>query len=266
VHVVDNDSARSAEAVVDEFASGAPFPVTYAVEPIQNISLARNMALRSAEGNLLAFIDDDEIPTEEWLLNLYQAWRASNADGVIAHVRPLFDAHTPPWLKKSGLCERPSFRKGTVLTDDDGRTGNALLRREILNGLETPFRPEKGRTGGEDAEFFRSLMSQGHVFVWCDDAPVYEHLSPARCRKGYYVIRSLRIGGLYGEMLRRSRRGRWLAVLQSLCALGLQIPVAFLGWFCAEHFHARYGAKAAYHVGRICGTLGYVPIRIKPDE
>jgi glycosyltransferase involved in cell wall biosynthesis len=265
VHVVDNDGARSAKAVVIEFASRAPFLVTYAVEPVQNISLARNRALRCAEGNLLAFIDDDEIPTEEWLLNLYLARRASGADGVIAHVLPLFDTHTPSWLIKSGLCERPSFRNGTVLTDDEGRTGNALLRRDVLDGLETPFRPEKGRTGGEDAEFFRTLIAQGHIFVWCDDAPVYEHIGPSRCRKQYYIERALRIGGLVGKMLRESRPGRWPATLKSLCAMSILVPLAIIGLCYGDHLYARYAAKAAYHIGLICGSLGFVPIRYKPD-
>ncbi len=266
VHVVDNDCARSAENVVAEFARGAPFSVTYAVEPVQNISLARNRALRYAEGNLLAFIDDDEVPTEDWLLNLYLARRASDADGVIAHVRPLFDAHTPSWLIKSGLCERPSFRDGTVLPDHECRTGNVLLKRDVLNGLETPFRPEKGRTGGEDSDFFGSLIARGHVFVWCDEAPVYEHIGPARCIKRYYIDRALRIGGLTGEMLRSSGCRRWPSTVRSLFAVSVQLPLAILGLLWGGHVYARYSAKAAYHVGRICGELGFVPIRHKPDD
>jgi succinoglycan biosynthesis protein ExoM len=266
VHVVDNDEARSAEGVVADFARLAPFPVTYAVEPVQNISLARNRVLRCAQGNFLAFIDDDEIPTEEWLLTLYQACRACGADGVLGQVKPLFDANSPSWLIKSRLCERPSFRNGMVLTHEEGRTGNVLLKRDVLNGLEPPFRPEKGRTGGEDMDFFRSLIARGHVFVWCDHAPVYEHLGPARCRKRYYIDRALRIGGLAGKMLRDSRRGRWRATLKSLCATSVEVPLAIMGLFCGGHLYARYAAKAAYHFGRICGTLGFIPIRYKSDS
>ena len=36
--------------------------VKYCVEPRQNIALARNKALQNAEGDLIAFIDDDEFP------------------------------------------------------------------------------------------------------------------------------------------------------------------------------------------------------------
>lgn len=266
VHVVDNDSARSAESVVSNFANRVPFAVTYAVEPVQNISLARNRVLNCADGDFLAFIDDDEIPTDTWLLSLYRTCRQYNADGVLGQVRPLFDSTSPSWLVKSGLCERPSFRNGTILGHEAGRTGNVLLRRSILDGLEAPFRPEKGRSGGEDIEFFRFMVGQGRVFVWCDHAPVYEHIGPDRRNIRYYFRRALRIGGLSGEMLRSSRRGRGRAALRSICALSLHVPLCILGVFLGAHIWARYSAKAAYHFGRICGIVGFVPIRYRSDS
>jgi len=71
--VVDNDHRRTAEAVVRDFAAASPIPVTYCVEPRQNIARARNRAVENADGDFVAFIDDDEFPTTQWLLNLYEA-------------------------------------------------------------------------------------------------------------------------------------------------------------------------------------------------
>ena len=61
VVVVDNDADRSSETVVQDLAIRAHFPLTYDCEPERNISLARNRAIRNATGNLIAFIDDDEL-------------------------------------------------------------------------------------------------------------------------------------------------------------------------------------------------------------
>ena len=58
--VADNDSAQSAQRVVAEFNSNCQMQVTYCVESQQNIALARNKALQYAQGDLIAFIDDDE--------------------------------------------------------------------------------------------------------------------------------------------------------------------------------------------------------------
>src|SRR5947209_6462298 len=71
--VVDNDRLQFAESVVSSFAADSTVPVAYCVEPRQNIALARNKAIENADGDLVAFIDDDEFPTTRWLLTLFNA-------------------------------------------------------------------------------------------------------------------------------------------------------------------------------------------------
>jgi len=265
VHVVDNDSAKSAENVVREFAGAVPFLVTYDVEPVQNIALARNRALRSAVGTFVAFIDDDEVPTDLWLLRLYLACRQYNADGVLGPVRPLFEPDAPSWLKKSGLCERASHRSGVVLNYLQTRTGNVLFKRCMLRDVAIPFPPEKGRTGGEDIEFFRARIATGYTFVWCEDAPVFEHVTADRHRRLYYLDKNLRIGGLTGEMLRGPKARRWQVALQSAGALLFHITSATAGLVVGHHLCVRHLVKSAYHIGRIGGCVGVVPVRFRRD-
>src|ERR1041385_6403593 len=66
--VTDNDRSESARAVVEAFRKRANIEVLYAVEPEQNIALARNRALANARGQFVALIDDDEFPVKEWLM------------------------------------------------------------------------------------------------------------------------------------------------------------------------------------------------------
>src|SRR5690349_18827718 len=58
VIVVDNDVEESARAVVAGF-QGSSMSLEYISEPKRNIALARNRALECAQGDLVAFIDDD---------------------------------------------------------------------------------------------------------------------------------------------------------------------------------------------------------------
>src|SRR5438445_11559444 len=60
--VADNDHLQSGEAVVRDFASASGMPIRYCVEPRQNIALARNKAIENANGDFVAFIDEDEEP------------------------------------------------------------------------------------------------------------------------------------------------------------------------------------------------------------
>ena len=90
ITVADNDVLESARAVVLECARDSAVPLRYCVEPEQNIALARNRAVSKAEGELIAFIDDDEFPAKDWLATLYKALVHSASAGVLGPVRPFF--------------------------------------------------------------------------------------------------------------------------------------------------------------------------------
>src|SRR5579864_2520945 len=129
--VVDNDSERSAEAEVLEFARSTSIPTNYQVEARQNISLARNKAIASTFGDFIAFIDDDEFPTATWLLTLFRALHAHAVDGVLGPVHPFFDQGAPKWIVKGKFYERASYPTGLIIDGKKGRTGNTLIKRQL---------------------------------------------------------------------------------------------------------------------------------------
>ena len=103
VIVADNDHLQSAEPAVRAFAGQCPIPIKYCVEPRQNISLARNRAIQQVDGDFVAFIDDDEIPTSIWLLTLFRACEKYKVDGVLGPVKPSYEIEPPV-----GLCKENS--------------------------------------------------------------------------------------------------------------------------------------------------------------
>src|SRR6266403_2286136 len=161
----DNDHLRSAEVVVTEFAAASTMPIRYCVEPRQNIALARNKAAMNAYGEFVAFIDDDEFPTRQWLLTLFKALNEYKVDGVLGPVKPHFEVEPPRWVVKGKFYERPTYPTGYVIHWKQGRTGNVLLKRRILTADAQLFRPEF-RTG-EDQDFFRRIIEKGNIFIWC---------------------------------------------------------------------------------------------------
>src|SRR5690242_6989766 len=66
IGVVDNDTQQSAKALVTQFAPAVQIDVKYVTELRQSIARARNAAVANADGDFIAFIDDDEFPTTEW--------------------------------------------------------------------------------------------------------------------------------------------------------------------------------------------------------
>src|SRR6266446_4424641 len=168
VVVADNDAGESARENVASLAAKLAFKVVYCVEPRQNIALVRNKALENAQGNFIAFIDDDEFPAEDWLARLYTACDRPGVAGVLGPVKPHFEDEPPRWIIKGRFCDRPEHATGTVLHWWQARTGNVLFRREILKDVGQPFLAEFG-TGGEDQDFYRRMMELGNVFIWCNE-------------------------------------------------------------------------------------------------
>src|SRR4051794_26325031 len=70
VLVVDNGSNDQTRAVVDDFRRKHPGRFRYLLEPEPGKSPALNAGIREAEGDILAFTDDDTTLAPTWLHNL----------------------------------------------------------------------------------------------------------------------------------------------------------------------------------------------------
>jgi len=260
VVIVDNDFLQSAKATVEHHREKSGLKIEYHVEPDQNIARARNMAIDKADGNLIAFVDDDEFPAEDWLYRLYETYKLYKVDGVLGPVLPYFEEQPPQWIIKGRFCERISYTTGTVL--DDGRTGNVLLSGSIFRNGGNRFDPQFGRTGGEDSEFFENVIKQGRVFVWCNEAPVFEIVPRERWKRSFYLKKSLRIGGLTGEKaVKWPSKYMYLAkTVASLLFYGTVLPVSILA---GQHQFMKFLTKAIYCVGCLMGFYGLVAIRYR---
>ncbi len=97
--VADNNSTDDTRDVVARFAESGPAPVRYMFEPRQGVSHARNAALATASGAVLAFMDDDVRPAEDWLAAVLAALAREDADIVGGRILPLWESPPPAWLE-----------------------------------------------------------------------------------------------------------------------------------------------------------------------
>ena len=251
VVVADNDAAESARQAVAAFSAAARVPVTYCAEPRQNIALARNKAIESATGDWIAFVDDDEFPAPDWLLNLFKTCAVYQADGVLGPVKPYFDTEPPKWVTKGRFFERPTHATGYKLSWEQSRTGNVLFRRDILSRLETPFRSEFG-TAGEDMDFFRRAMKKGFWFIWCNEAIAYEVVPASRCSRTYLLKRAL----LRGSNFPKHPEHRVRNVFKSLIAVPCYTLVLPILALFGQHVFIKYLIKVLDHSSRLLAFLG----------
>lgn len=255
VIVVDNDDQRSAEAIVHEVMKTSHIPLVYCSEPRQNIAMARNKAVENATGDFIAFIDDDEFPCECWLLKMFQTCTTYRVDGVLGPVLRHFEQTPPRWMLKSNFYVRPRHDTGFVMEWTECRTGNLLLDRSIYRADEIAFRPEF-RTG-EDRDFFRRKIGQGHSFIWCDEAPVYETVPPSRWQCRFLLRRAL----LRGATAVLHPTFGFLNVLKSITAVFLYtvaLPFSLLMGY--QHFMSLL-VRLFDHLGVLLALLGINPVK-----
>jgi glycosyltransferase involved in cell wall biosynthesis len=253
--VADNDLEESAKLVVNEFANNSSIEMIYCMEPTPNIALARNKVLSHARGDYLAFIDDDEFPANDWLLVLLKACKAYRVDGVLGPVKPHFDIEPPKWLTKAGFYDRVTHDTGFVMSWQEARTGNVLIRRQILDGTKQVFSPEFG-TGGEDQDFFRRMIEKGYVFIWCNEAPAYETVPPHRWERRFLIKRAL----LRGKTTFRHPKNRFRNMAKSVVAVPLYaIALPFL-FILGHHYFMKYLVRLFDHVGRLLALFRLNPI------
>lgn len=260
--IVDNDRSESARQTVESCTRQSKTSISYYVEPEQNIALARNKAIENAKGDFIGFIDDDEFPSNTWLLNLYTAFNTYQPNGgVLGPVFPYYPEGTPQWLIKSKICDRPNHPTGTILDWNMTRTGNVLLSKKIFDGNRFLFDAKKGRTGGEDKELFKLLMQHGHSFIWCRKADVYEVIYAVRWKLSHYLYRSLMNGGVTGK-----EYGKYsLYLIRSLISLLCYIVLLSVSIFSGKHYIYKYFIRVVYDFGRVMGCLGIVFVKERRD-
>jgi len=258
--VADNDATPSARPVVDGLRPLLPFVVHYVHCPAANISVARNACLDNSDGDFLAFIDDDEQASTEWLLLLLMMADATQADAVLGPVRAQYEADAPDWMRRGDFhSTAPVWVNGEIRT---GYTCNVLLRRASPAIAGRRFNLALGETGGEDTEYFTHIHRAGAKISFAANAFVEETVTPGRARLSWLAKRRYRMGQTHGRLLAGNtpfvKRPAQMVLATAkagfcgLVSLGLS-PLAIQ--------RNRYGLRAVLHLGVISGLMGVREIR-----
>lgn len=187
--IVDNDYNGSAKCIVDKYKKF--LNITYAIEMNKGISYARNRCLEIAktiECRYVAFIDDDEVVSKEWLKELIKVINNFKGDIVRGPVIRTYPEDVPKWVVKSKVFENQILEDGTVL--DICFTGNVLMKKEII--LSQKFDEKYALSGGEDTKFFMNLNKKGKKIVYAKNAVIYEKLDENRLKFSYILHRAFR--------------------------------------------------------------------------
>jgi succinoglycan biosynthesis protein ExoM len=224
VIVVDNDPEGGAEAIAK--ASGRLIPSEYIVEPREGIPAARTAALAaSSSQDLVVFIDDDEVPGENWLVELVEAQKKHGADAIAGPVTYVMERPTRPWISECGFYDRAAVKEGDLMPF--AATNNLLLSVAALQRTGvTKFEDRYRESGGSDTAFTREFVRHGGRLVWTATAAVTEYVPAARCTPSWAIRRAFRTGNALAVISATqdsARHGRLSITARNLAAAGLRV-------------------------------------------
>ena len=214
--VVDNDPQATARDVTTRLAAEASVPIIWRHAPRPGVATARNQGLAVTTASLIAFLDDDESASPDWLKALLSAQAQTGADAVFGPIRGRVPDGTG-WTRS--YLERFFSREGpdqTQLIDIPHGCGNSLLVRATALPGAAPFNAAADRSGGEDDALFAALKARGGRFGWSADAWVDEFAPPHRATLRYALARAFAYGQGPSQTAAAAREwpsvARWMAI------------------------------------------------------
>ena len=199
VIIADNNSTDGTRAVVERHQQTFPVPLRYLFEARQGRSSALNTAIAAAQGEILAFTDDDVRVSDGWLDAACGVLTGQDAGYAGGPVRPIWGAAPPPWLD----LDRGDLW-GTIAIQDHGSTlmryeaagkvplgANMAVRREVFERAGG-FRADLGRANGrvvmgqEVPEWLLRVRGAGFSGMYVPRMEVHHHIPAARLTKAYF--------------------------------------------------------------------------------
>lgn len=219
VVVVDNNSTDHTAKTVQDYQANwtSSCPLRYVVELKQGASFARRRSIQEAQGELIGFLDDDNVPALDWVKNAYtfaQSYPKAGAYGGQIHgsfeVEPPHNfgriAHFFPVIeRREVICFTSKYPNKKVLPPGAGlvirKTAwlenvpeNLSLKGPVGNSLSAK---------GEDIEALLYLSRAGWEVWFNPEMHIYHQIPKHRFEKDYLIqfFRGIGFSRYYTRML-----------------------------------------------------------------
>lgn len=163
----------------------------------QGLAGARNTGIAAAQGDIIAFLDDDAVAKPDWLQVLSTGYRDQAVAGVGGVLEPLWPNGRPAWFPDEfdwvvGCTYRGLPEEAAPIRNLIG--ANMSFRREVFN--EVKFYSGIGHNGsrpfgGSDPDFCIRVTQRWpeQIFLYEPKAHVYHHVDAKRTRWNYFCLR-----------------------------------------------------------------------------
>ncbi len=197
--VVDNNSTDNTAELVKKYQNNWPysFPLRYCFEAKQGAAFARKKGIQEAKSNLIGFLDDDNIPDNNWVISAYNfAQKHPEAGAFGSLIKGEFETELPPNFER--IKAFLAIKEGDKETLFNPRlkylppSAGLVIKKQawlesvpencILSG-----RVEGSMLTGEDTEALAHIQSKGWQ-IWYNPEMKITHKIPATRLTREYLI------------------------------------------------------------------------------
>ncbi|HZT09188.1 MAG TPA: glycosyltransferase [Chloroflexota bacterium] len=268
--VADDAASRECERLVTAFASQSRPGPTIRYVPVHDAhgpAAARNLGWRAAGAEIVAFTDDDCVPSPSWLRHGLQAMK-DGADGVWGAVRVPIPPNPTDYEREVSRLEDAEFA-----------TANCFFRRSAIAEIGG-FDERYTAAWREDSDLWFSLLEHGKRLVHAPDALVVHPVRPAPWGISLRLQRLSQFNALlykkhpvlYRARVQSAPPIRYYSILASalgfvgglltrrhpVAAAAAALWILLTGQFCAERLRAT--SRHPSHVAEILVTSSLIPL------
>ena len=181
--IVDNNSIDNTEEIAKDFAKNNN-NIKYFKETIVGYSAPRNCGWKNATGNIIAYIDDDEIAATDWLESIEKTFQKEEKPDIVGGIYLIKYDETPPdWFIESMGGTDKNRQKGILNQRKDCYLagGNIAFKKEVLeklNGFSDDFNMKNVfLMVGEDTDICQRAVKAGFRLYYNPQIVIYHRMN-----------------------------------------------------------------------------------------
>ena len=252
--VADNSTDASARTQVEAFKAQTSHLVKYVSEPNPGVANVRNAALASAKGEYIAFLDDDQEATADWLSKMLAQLKTDDTTAVFGHIKGRAATQIKNGPAKLAFFSRLHNGQPSGKTLKFYGCGASVVDLKKIAPELIQFDSKRNQTGGEDDAFFGAIQQAGGSFSWSKEAIVYEDVPESRLKKRYICLRSFAYGQgpsrlcLEKESFSPLGLVKWMTI--GAMQMAVYFPLALLSLPFENAFHMKCLRKGCEGAGK----------------
>lgn len=210
VIVVDNNSSDNTLQLLAQYQKEHPgYNFRFVTETRQGVAYNRNRCAQEAQGEIVAYLDDDSKAQDGWLKTITDFFDSHpDVYSIGGKITPYFLTGIPDWYSKYFFGLVGKFDQGPQVKQLTGQRypcgANMAFRKKVFNEIGY-FNTALGRSGtgllaNEEKDIYMRILQHGNKVFYLPSVEVLHAVENNKFDKDYVRRHSMGIGG--GERLR----------------------------------------------------------------